>query len=129
MKPILASILLLGLVATMPASSMADDAAKPIILRGQYTWDQTEEPGDISGAFSKTGDERWDVKFDFTANGEEHTWSGTATGRMGGAIEGTVVTGGRTYRFEGKFEDGVYRATHAMVEDGKSQPMGTLTLK
>ena len=131
MRRALALAMLLGLlVPVVPETARAAGGGKTVVLRGQYTWTQQEEPGEISGTFEPDGDGKWTVKFDFTANGEKHSWSGTAAGKMGQEIHGEVVNQGRTHTFDGKFEDGVYRAEHALVEEGKSpQPMGTLTLK
>lgn len=131
MRHTIATAFILGLIlVALPGAAPAADGDKTVVLSGQYTWTQKEEPGEISGTFEPAGKGKWTVRFDFTANGEKHTWSGTAAGKMGQEIHGEVINQGRTHTFEGKFEKGVYRANHALVEEGKDpQPMGTLTLK
>jgi hypothetical protein len=101
------------------------------ILTGEYYWSGSGSSGDLEAIFTPTGEETWTVDFNFTFRGNDHTYSGTAAGKLsGGKLKGEVTneTGKRTFTFAGKFEDGKFRGDHTETTGGNARSTGTLTL-
>jgi len=107
-------------------------ASQQQTLKGEY-YSDGDEGGDLEAVFTPAGEDRWSVDFHFTFQGQPHVFSGTARGNLvDGELEGTVRTEDQrgTFTFRGAFADGVFYGTHAqLVEDGREQKTGTLTLR
>jgi hypothetical protein len=100
-------------------------------LKGDWVW-SNGGTGDLEAVFTPTGEHKWDVAFHFNFRDEDHTYSGTAEGDLGGGeLKGRVQNEGksRTWVFKGKFEGGKFSGTHAELRDDKEQTTGTLTLR
>jgi prolyl oligopeptidase len=106
-------------------------AGGPRTFKGEFTWSQRDNQGDVEATFTPTGEATWDVAFHFTFRGQPHVYSGTAKGRLStGDLEGTVQNENkeRTFRFRGRVEGGKFQGSHAEVGDGDEQETGSLTL-
>lgn len=114
------------------ASLGSVSAEEPTTLNGAYIWAQGNSDGELEVIFTPTGEAKWDVAFNFTFRGKPHTYTGTASGKLGeGELSGTVLNESkkRTFTFEGSFDEGVFMGTHAEVHGEKSSSTGTLTFK
>ena len=131
MKKIALSFVALVLLVT--ALGAVADAEDQQTLTGEYVWNG-RSPGDLEAIFTAKGDNRWDVAFHFRFRGNAEIFSGTATGDLAaGKLEGKVRNGngkgGRTFTFEGEFEDGTFRGNHAEILGSRASSTGTMTLK
>ncbi len=101
-------------------------------LTGEFIWESGDSDGALEAVFTATGEQAWDVAFHFEFRDKPHTYSGTATGSLSeGKLEGEVKNEDkkRTFTFEGRFEDGTFRGTHAEIRRGGSRrDTGTMTL-
>ncbi|MEM7481053.1 MAG: hypothetical protein AAF481_07740 [Acidobacteriota bacterium] len=124
-------ILLLGAVAALVLTASLVAAPDQQVLKGEYFWTYDNTRGDLKATLTPTGENTWDIAFDFRFSGEPHTYKGTATGSLdNGSLAGTVKNenGRRTFTFEGSFDDGRFEGTHAELRKGKERSMGTLWL-
>ncbi|RMH18431.1 MAG: hypothetical protein D6696_13115 [Acidobacteria bacterium] len=131
MKKTALSLALVAIVLSSLAFAAAGADANRT-LTGEYVWDQTGRGGALEAVFTPTGDGTWEVSFHFTFRGRPHTYSGTAEGSLDdGPLEGTVKNENRrrTFTFQGTVEGGLFRGTHAEIEDGRAYRTGTLTLE
>ena len=51
-------------------------------LTGQFVWYHQDGPEDLEAVFTPTGAGSWEVSFHFTFRGQDHVYSGTATGSL-----------------------------------------------
>jgi len=118
---VVAGVLLTGTVAAEEART----------LTGEFFWTQRDEQGDLKAVFTPSGEGTWDVSFHFNFRDKEHVYSGTAEGSLAdGELTGEVKNEDkkRTFTFQGAFEDGTFRGTHAEVEGETALDTGTMTL-
>jgi prolyl oligopeptidase len=111
------------------ASAAKSDGTRT--LKGEFTWSQRNQTGDIEAIFTPTGDGTWDVAFHFNFRDQPHVYAGTASGQLSaGELQGTVQNENkqRTFRFRGRIEDGKFEGRHAEVDGTDEQETGTLTL-
>jgi hypothetical protein len=130
MKTVATGLGVLGLGLALLAGSAHGDEART--LKGEYVWTKGGESGDLQAVFTPTGQDSWDVAFHFTFKGDPHVYSGSAQGPLSaGDLAGKVQNENkrRTFTFEGRVENGVFKGTHSEVEDGKETDTGTLTLR
>lgn len=116
--------------ALLLAAFAGVSAASRQTLEGEYRWGGSG--GRLEAVFTSTGAGLWNVDFHFRLQGRDHVYSGTARGSLvDGDLEGRVRTENkrRTFTFRGTFEDGVFRGTHAELQDGREHKTGTLTLR
>ncbi len=121
----------LTMLLLLVASTLAEGQAARRTLNGTYLWEQGGDRGNLEAVFTPAGDRHWNVDFHFTFNGADHTYSGTADGRLDeGVLSGRVSSDGRqrVFTFRGTFENGRFRGTHAEVSRGGEERTGTLTL-
>lgn len=121
---------LLALALLAAPIALAEEASTKT-LNGQYHWSGPGATGGLEAVFTPTGENSWNVDFNFTFRGKDHTYSGTAKGSLSdGKLSGTVQNEGkkRTFTFEGAFEDGTFKGTHAETTGGEPRDTGTLTL-
>ncbi|MEM6794874.1 MAG: hypothetical protein AAF725_12915 [Acidobacteriota bacterium] len=120
----------LTLVGVLGSSAFAEDD-KQQVLTGEYVWNQGPT-GDLKATFKKTGDNTWDVQFDFDFRKKARRYTGTATGDLKtGTLAGTVNNEDkrRTFKFEGSFdENGSFDGTHEETTPGRARQTGTLSL-
>lgn len=126
-------IVLLALLALAPApAALAEEGeTATTTLKGEYWWSQRDSSGDLEAVFTPSGDGKWDVDFHFTFRGKDHTYSGTAEGRIGeGELSGEVKNESkeRTFVFSGTFDGGEFKGTHAEIRGEGRTETGMLTL-
>ncbi|ANM30095.1 hypothetical protein ABI59_11700 [Acidobacteria bacterium Mor1] len=127
-KALIATMLGMALLALTAAPAISGDART---LKGEYVWNAMDGGGPLEAVFTPTGEGQWQVDFNFSFRGEDHTYSGTAEGALGsGTLKGEVMNESkkRTFTFEGSFEDGTFSGTHAETTPGRARDTGTLTL-
>lgn len=127
----IAAVAALIALCALTAGGAAARETRARTLTGDFVWDGGGE-GALSAVFTPSGEDTWDVNFEFTFRGTPHAYSGTAEGTLAaGEMKGTVKSDGRsrTFTFAGTFTDGVFHGTHAEVTGGGEQPTGTLTLR
>ncbi len=101
-------------------------------LKGEYYWVGDRSHGDLRAVFTESGQNQWQVAFYFEFSDGPHTYEGTATGNLSdGTLQGEVKNENqrRTFTFEGSFENGIFKGTHAEIRRGRASHMGTLTLR
>lgn len=121
----IAASILIGAASTAPAL-----AAEATTLTGSYIWNAQGTESDLEAVFTPTGDNQWTVDFHFKFKRTSHVYSGTAEGSLtDGELSGTVQNDikRRTFTFEGTVSEGVFRGTHAEIEDGQAFDTGTMT--
>lgn len=98
-------------------------------LSGEYESGGSEGP--IEGKFEAQGENRWKVTFDFTFQDRPFVYVGNAEGSLSaGSLSGEVDDGkGRTFRFGGSFEDGIFFGEHEETTPGEEGFTGTMTLR
>lgn len=124
-KTVLISLAALLLLAPGTGAGASADRK----LEGEYAWNQGPT-GPLTAVFTPDG-EGWKVAFHFRFRGRDRTYRGTAEGDLSdGELSGEVKNENRrrTFTFEGKFENGTFRGTHAELTSGRPQATGTLTL-
>ena len=120
-----------GMIAAKDEAQKEDKKADGKTLTGQYIWNQTGEAGDLEAVFTPAGENKWNVDFRFAHGGDDHVYSGSATGNLtDGELSGQVRNEGgkRQFTFEMKFEEGRFKGTHAETTRGREQRTGTLNL-
>ncbi|MEO1365749.1 MAG: hypothetical protein AAFX50_01140 [Acidobacteriota bacterium] len=102
-----------ALVSAAPAAAQS--------FSGSYDW-SSGGSGSLAATFAPAGETAggapaWEVTFDFTFYGKDHTWKGTAEGAFeeGATITGTARGSRRDWVFTGTFEDGVLAGEHAQL--------------
>ncbi len=115
-----------ALVVSVGVALAAEPGADKLRYSGTYEWSGGDR-GPLDVTFMPDGDGGWEVSFRFRHGGRYQTWTGTALGDVGsGEIEGKVDR----YRFDGAFEDGVFRGTHYEERrGGRLRHNGTLTFE
>lgn len=111
------------------AEAAADDAT---VLEGEYLWTRRDISGPVEAHFTPTGENTFDVSFQFQFRGETHIYSGTAEGSLtDGPLSGTVKNESnvRTFTFKGKASQGVFKGEHAEIRDSGVIDTGTIELK
>ena len=106
----------------------AAEADETRTLNGRYEWTGGGSGGPLEAQFTPRAEGGWSVAFHFVFRDRPHTYEGVAIGELGsGELGGEVKTenGRRSFTFEGRFDNGVFRGTHA--ERGRRT--GTLTLE
>ncbi len=101
-------------------------------LTGEFVWSQRGKSGELRVLFKSTGESRWDVAFHFNFRERSYVYRGRAEGTLGsGNLQGEVLNDdlSRTFTFEGTFEQGTFKGTHAEVKKRGPQSTGTLTLR
>jgi len=126
-----AIVVALLVVACAPSFAEGDE----VTLTGQFVWERDDgnHSGDLKAVFTPTGKKTWNVSFYFEWEDGRHVYEGTAEGSLTkGELKGEVVNDNKerpgTFRFKGKFKDGVFEGRHGSVRDGKENELGTLTL-
>ncbi len=107
------------------------DEVETTTLTGEFVWGRRGNSGDLEAIFIAAGEGEWTVDFHFFFRDKAHVYSGTAEGSLSeGTLRGTVQNENkqRTFTFEGEFQDGAFKGTHAEVEDGEEHRTGTLEL-
>lgn len=128
MKTKLSILTLFVLLSATPGLVGAGDAQT---LTGSFRWDQGGSEGDLEAIFTPAGDGKWEVSFYFDFRGQPHVYTGTAEGSLGeGKLKGRVLNDDkkRSFTFEGSFEDGTFRGSHAETTAGREKKTGTLKL-
>ena len=123
---------ILNLLVALLFSTQAIVAAQSdsTTLRGEYEWSKRGEKGTVKAVFSPREDDAWDVSFHFSFRNQQHVYKGQAHGSLAdGPFEGSVKNedGKRTFVFEGRFKQGVFRGKHKETTPGRVND-GTLTL-
>ena len=117
----------MALLAVPAPSAEADDTTT---LTGAFRWN-SGSPNDLRAVFTPTGEGTWDVAFHFKFRGS-HVYKGVAEGSLtDGGLKGKVKNDNkeRTFTFEGSFEDGEFKGTHAEIGRSRgSQSTGTFWL-
>ncbi|MEM8961377.1 MAG: hypothetical protein AAGD38_07870 [Acidobacteriota bacterium] len=100
-------------------------------LVGEYVWTERGVSDELKAVFVATGENTWDVSFNFDFRNKPYIYKGTATGNLtSGKVEGTVLndTEKRTFTFSGEFVDGVLKGTHRETTEGRERQTGTFSL-
>lgn len=129
MRRVALSMIVLAALAGLAVAPVPAD--EPRTLEGGFVWSQGPT-GDLKAVFKPTGEGQWDVDFHFNFRGEDHTYSGTAQGKLAeGSLSGSVQNENkkRTFKFQGEFKDGEFQGTHSEVKGDGSVDTGTLMLK
>ncbi|MEM8993197.1 MAG: hypothetical protein AAGF23_00265 [Acidobacteriota bacterium] len=127
----LLSAILVSLCALVGAT-----AAGAQTFSGTYDW-SSGGSGSLVATFAPAGETEggapaWDVTFDFTFYGKDHTWKGTAEGALedGATITGNARGSRRDWVFTGTLEDGVLAGDHAQLKrGGKKSRSGSFSIK
>jgi hypothetical protein len=104
----------------------------PRTLEGSYHWEPGRHRGELEATFTPSGENHWDVAFQFTFSGRSHTYRGTATGSLdNGSLAGEVRTedGRRRFAFRGTVDEGTFSGTHSERYGEDEEHTGTLTLR
>ena len=124
---------LLFVAAILLLPSAPTEATGEQTLTGTYNSGFQNTPARVVAVFTPTGEELFDVEFDFSHNGRDLTYAGTAEGSLSeGELAGKVSTGtgGRVFTFRGEFKDGKFKGRHFEVSRrGRESETGPLTLK
>ena len=123
-------LLLLTVVVGMIVAPAGGGDART--FAGSFEWTGGNATGDLAAEFSPKAEGTWDVTFRFKFRDRDHVYAGTAEGSLTeGALSGKVQNEekSRTWTFEGTFDGGSFRGTHAEIEDGEAQATGTLSLR
>lgn len=126
-----ATLLVLATMCLALFVGLQAGAADGKTLTGEYHWTNRDSRGPLEAIFTPKEDGIWDVSFHFEFRGEKHVYTGTAEGSLSdGALKGEVLneTKKRTFTFEGAFEGGKFKGTHAEIREGNQLDTGTLTL-
>ena len=122
----------LALTVLFGLTVAAEDAAPGKTMKGEYHWTQADDRGALEAVFTPTEEEStWSVEFYFHFNGQDHTYSGTATGSLAdGPLEGVVKNEAkkRTFTFTGETAAGKFEGTHEETTKGRQRRTGTLFL-
>jgi hypothetical protein len=116
------------MLAVLCTPSLAEETKT---LTGEFLWSQRDTRGDLEAIFTPAGEGKWSVAFNFEFRGEPHTYTGTAEGSLSdGELKGEVQNENkkRTWVFNGSFEAGAFKGTHAEIRDGAQTDTGTLRL-
>ena len=127
------ALLLLALLTLLAVPSLM--AAESQTLEGEFVWERSDKnySGPLKAIFEPTEEEgTWNVAFHFTFEEKAHVYSGTAKGNLkDGELSGEVMTDDdepAPFLFEGQFDNGKFKGTHAGIRDGEKRPTGTLSL-
>lgn len=108
-------VLLLSLVVGCAPAQAADSERQ---LSGTFRWNQgSGKDKPLDAQLTPIGDGVWQATFTFRFNGSRHRWRGELQGSLEeGDVTGTVSQGRgrrpRTWRIEGRVQDGVLQASH-----------------
>jgi hypothetical protein len=100
-------------------------------LTGEYVSSFETGMQALRAVFTPTAAGQWDVVFYFEFHGKNHVYKGAAQGSLdGGELSGEVKNENkrRTFTFQGKFQDGEFRGTHAEIKRTGERRTGSLTL-
>lgn len=129
-KTLLTTILLMIALLALAGTTTADEATIRT-LEGEYHWTQADDRGQLEAVFTATGESTWSVDFHFHFQGQDHTYSGSATGSLtDGKLEGVVKNEGknRTFTFTGEVAEGRFEGTHEETTKGRERRTGTMFL-
>ena len=112
-------------VLAVPAGVAVSSEPPPLRYTGHYEWYDGGR-GRLDLTFFPDGVGGWEVTFRFDHARRFQTWKGSALGELGtGSLEGLAHRG--RYRFQGVFEEGVFRGRHFEVRRSSLKENGTLT--
>jgi hypothetical protein len=121
---------LVSVVVVVCAALIALAAEDPITMKGHFNWNkQKDQEHDLNAAFTPTGENAWDVVFDFKWKGKPMRYEGEARGSLeSGSFEGAASTDGgkRRWIYSGKADAGTINCKHTQVmRGGKEQSLLT----
>jgi hypothetical protein len=125
--------LVLGLLALISLGTAAAWQLAKVEMDGSYVWNVSpRDPGNLRAEFTPNGDNQWNVSFYFRFNGQNHVYTGTASGNLeNGPLTGEVANESkrRNWTFEGNCSNGKFTGTHTEIyRDGGTKRTGTLEL-
>jgi hypothetical protein len=114
----LLAVFCIGAATTLWAASSSDRAdGKEVTLKGTFVWsNKPEETHDLNAKLTPTGQNEWNVTWNFRWGKKSMTYVGVVKGDLhNGKVTGTGNTtegNVRSFAFEGTAEDGVIKMTH-----------------
>ena len=121
------TIIIVAILYGVSPSNAADNRT----LTGKYMSGYQDGEQAVRAVFKPTGEDTWNVDFNFRFNGQDHIYGGTAEGSLSeGALRGKVVNESRrrTFVFRGEFEAGKFTGRHAEIKRRGERQTGTITL-
>jgi hypothetical protein len=128
-----AALVMLGTPSSSPAADAGKDGAKapasqpsgPVTIQGDCEFGGTK--GTINADLKPNDKGGYDVVYNVVWGKQKSTWKGTMKGDFSGDFSGMGGSGNGTFKFEGKFVNGVLKAKAPEV--GGRGRVGSITLK